>query len=352
MQRKCFHGTVAEKLYYSIQTKVVQIKLRNEITPMILLWQKGGEEINFMNTLDRMNAVIDYVECHLTEELDLKHLASLAYCSIHTFQRLFSYITDISIVEYIRRRRLSSAALELQQSNIKIVDLAIKYNYESPVSFARAFQVVHGITPSEARKSNVSLKMFPKLTFQIIIKGVSEMNYRIVKTESFKVFGLEGIVSTAENTQYYPHEGYIWAEFNNGKADSKYDKLQSDAGKGKLPFHDTMFVQDMCTIHGLMNYNQIDDTTYGYMLCSFVTPESKTDGYKIVEIPASTWAVFPYVKDTGKDAGEIWSELYQTFFEWLPASEFEKLDNPEFEMYGWANDHLTYELWIPVTKKT
>ena len=125
-----------------------------------------------MNILDRMNAVIDYVESNLAEKLDLKHLASIACCSIHTFQRLFCYITDISIVEYIRLRRLTAAALELQQSDIKIIDLAMKYGYESPVSFARAFQVVHGVTPSEARKSNVSLKAFPKLTFQIIINGL------------------------------------------------------------------------------------------------------------------------------------------------------------------------------------
>jgi len=299
-----------------------------------------------------MNAVINYIECHLTEEIDLNNLAGLACCSIHTFQRLFSYITDISIVEYIRRRRLTSAALELQNSDVKIIDLAIKYGYESPVSFTRAFQVVHGVTPSEAKKSNVSLKMFPKLTFQIMIKGVSEMNYRIVKTEAFKVFGLEGIVSTAGDAKYFPHEGEIWAEFNNGRADSKYDKLCIDAGEAKLSFYDTMFVQDMCKVHGLMNYNQIDDTTYGYMLCSFVTAESKTDDYKIVEIPASTWAVFPQdLNDVGKDAGKIWSELYQTFYEWLPASEFEKSESPEFEMYGWANDHLICELWIPIIKK-
>ena len=84
-----------------------------------------------MNILDRINAVIDYIECNLTEEIDLKHLAGLACCSIYTFHRLFSYITDVSIVEYIRRRRLTMAALELQQSDIKIIDLALKYNYEN-----------------------------------------------------------------------------------------------------------------------------------------------------------------------------------------------------------------------------
>ena len=294
-----------------------------------------------MNILDRMNAVIDYVESNLAEKLDLKHLASIACCSIHTFQRLFCYITDISIVEYIRLRRLTAAALELQQSDIKIIDLAMKYGYQSPVSFARAFQVVHGVTPSEARKSNISLKAFPKLTFQIIIKGVCEMNYRIVKTEPFKVFGLEGIVSTVGDERYYPDARAIWDEFNTGNPDDKYSKLSMDVGKTKPPFYDSVFVQDMCEVHALENYNQIDDTTYGYMLCGFVTPDSKTDGYKIVEIPASTWVVIE----------EGFKTAYQTFYDWLPTSEYEKAESPDFQMYGWANDQLYEEVWFSVSKK-
>ena len=179
------------------------------------------------------------------------------------------------------------------------------------------------------------------------------MNYRIVKTEPFKVFGIEGIISTTGDPKYYPHEGAFWGDINGGDpATNKYTILSKAAGEAKPPFYDTMFVQDMCEIHGLMNYNQINDTTYGYMLCSFVTPESKTDGYKIVEIPASTWAVFPHDvnDDAVNDPGKMWSELYQTFDQWLSSSEYEKAESPDFEMYGWA-DHLIYELWISVVKK-
>lgn len=147
-----------------------------------------------MDVSQRLNAAIAYVEQHITEELDYQKLVRLAGCSAYNFQRMFSFIADISIVEYIRRRRLTLAALELQQSDIKVIDLALKYGYDSPVSFARAFQAFHGVTPSEAKKSNVSLRLFPPITFQITIQGVGEMNYRIVKTEPFQLFGIEGLI--------------------------------------------------------------------------------------------------------------------------------------------------------------
>ena len=306
-----------------------------------------------INILDRLNAVVDYVERNITEAIDLNHLANIACCSTYNFQRMFVFITEISIVEYIRRRRLTLSALELQHSDIKIIDLALKFGYESPVSFTRAFQAVHGITPSEAKKPNTVLKAFPRITFQIIIKGVSEMNYRIVKTPPFQVFGLEGIVTTVGDAKYFPHEGAVWNEFNNGQADSKYERLFSDAGEARPSFFDAMFTRsDICRIHGLMNYKQIDENTYGYMLWSFVTPESKSEGYQIIDIPASTWAVFPSDPDDARDAGTVWAELYRRFYgEWLPSSEYEKANSPEFEVYCGTPPKICYELWMPIIKK-
>ena len=301
-----------------------------------------------MNLLDKMNLVAEYIEQHLTDELDLAKLAQLACCSTYNLQRMFSFITDISLGEYIRRRRLTLAALELQQKNVKVIDTALKFGYDSPVSFARVFQAMHGITPGEAKKSNIPLKAFPKMTFQITIKGVSEMNYRIVKTEPFKVFGLEGIVSTVGDAKYFSHEGEIWQEnHRNGK----YEELFADAGQYRLPIYDTMFVREMCKIHGLMNYKKINDTTYGYMQCSFVTPDSKTEGYSIVKIPAATWAVFPSDL-AGWDVSVLDTLNKQFYSEWLPTSEFEKADAPEFEMYGGTPDKGYIELWMPVVKKS
>jgi AraC family transcriptional regulator len=301
-----------------------------------------------VNILDKLNAVIDYIEQHLTDDLDLSYLAGLACSSTYNFQRMFSFITEISIVEYIRKRRLTLAALELQQSDIKIIDLALKYRYDSPVSFARAFQAVHGITPSNARKSNVSLKAFPRMTFQITIRGVREMNYRIVKTPSFQVFGLDGVIPS--NTFSEINFGAVGAIWDKYYKNGGHEKLEKDACNEKLPFYTEMFVEHMCPIHAVSNYKKIDDSNYGYMLCSFVTSESKHDGYAIVDIPATTWAVFPCdADDQCADPGVTFTYLFKRLYsEWLPTSEYEIDDGPQFEMYGWVNDHLYLELWIPI----
>jgi len=290
-----------------------------------------------MHILDRLNAVVDYVECHITDEIDLNHLASIAHCSVYNFQRMFAFITDVSIAEYIRHRRLTLAAVALQQGEMRIVDLALQYGYDSPVSFARAFQTLHGITPSEARKKNTTLKAFPRMTFQIAIKGVKEMNYRIVETESFQVFGLEGVVSLISTAEGIAMPS-VWQFWDANFANGNYDRLFKDAGEARPLLYDTMFVRnDMCRIHGLINYKQIDAVNHGYMQFSFAAPESKMDGYTIVEIPSTTWAVFPSDPEDERDPGEIWPELYRRFYrEWLPSSKYEKANSPELELYGVA----------------
>jgi len=105
-----------------------------------------------MNTVEKLNAVIDYIEKHITEELDLNQLAGIAYSSLYDFQRMFMFIAEISVAEYIRKRRLTLAGLDLQQHNATVTDAALAYGYESPVSFARAFQAYHGVF--QARQKN------------------------------------------------------------------------------------------------------------------------------------------------------------------------------------------------------
>ena len=125
-----------------------------------------------MRTIDRLNAVIDYVENHITEDIDLSYLAAIACSSLYDFQRMFGFIAEMSIVEYIRKRRLTLAGLELRQGKASVLTVAIKYNYNSPVSFARAFQAFHGVVPSKVKGSGVPLQMFPRIFFQITVKEV------------------------------------------------------------------------------------------------------------------------------------------------------------------------------------
>ncbi len=151
-------------------------------------------EVN-MEWVDKMNAALNYIEDNLTENIDFEEVARRACCSSYNFQRMFSFITDTSIAEYIRRRRMSVAALDLQKSDAKVIDVAMKYGYESPISFSRAFSKVHGITPKDAKKSGAALKIYPKISFQISIKGEIPMNYRIETKPAFDVFGIETVAS-------------------------------------------------------------------------------------------------------------------------------------------------------------
>jgi AraC family transcriptional regulator len=110
-----------------------------------------------MDWLDRMNSAIRYIEENITEDIDYDMVAEKACCSTYHFQRMFSFITDIPLSEYIRRRRLTLVAFELQNSDVRIIDLAVKYGYDSADSFSRAFQKVHGVVPSLAREKGARL---------------------------------------------------------------------------------------------------------------------------------------------------------------------------------------------------
>lgn len=148
---------------------------------------KGG---HLMDLLKSMNDAMRYIEDNLTNEIDFKVVARIAHCSEYHFKRMFSFLAGITVSEYIRRRRLSLAAFELTNSKLKIIDIAVKYGYNSPDSFTRAFQNLHGVTPSETRNNGQQLKAFPPMTFQLSIRGGNEMNYRIEQKKAFNIVGI------------------------------------------------------------------------------------------------------------------------------------------------------------------
>jgi len=148
-----------------------------------------------MDWLERMNSAMNYIETNLADNISYDDIAQIACCSTYHFQRMFPFLTGISLSEYIRRRRLTSAAIELQTTDVKVIDVALKYGYQSPEAFARAFKNLHGIMPTSAREQGVSLKAYPRISFHISIKGDVEMNYRIEQRGAFEMFGVYGVVS-------------------------------------------------------------------------------------------------------------------------------------------------------------
>lgn len=143
-----------------------------------------------MEWVERLNDAIGYIEEHLTEEMDYGQLGKIACCSSYHFQRMFTYMAGIPLSEYIRRRKMSLAAADLQGKSMKIIDVAGKYGYSSPTAFNRAFQTVHGIAPSAVKSEGVSVKSFPPILFKITVKGVEEMNYRIETKDAFRIVGV------------------------------------------------------------------------------------------------------------------------------------------------------------------
>lgn len=297
-----------------------------------------------MDWLKRMNRALDYVESNLINEIDMNMVAKMACCSSYNFQNMFSFITGISLTEYIRRRRLTLAAFEIHDSDIKIIDAALKYGYESPVSFARAFQALHGMPPSSARDSSATLKAFPKISFQISIKGASEIDYRIETKDAFDIFGIETISSSIGDKKY-ESPSQLWKRC---QGNGLYEKLFN--ASGDLP---SFISQNLCKIHGAANYRNTEDNTFPYMLCCFSGKNSNMKGYSIAHIPSQTYAIFPSKKfKWDEDFQSVLSTLQKRFYsDWLPTSNYEKVDGPEFEIYGGTPELGYIELWYPVVRK-
>lgn len=292
-----------------------------------------------MDWLKKMNEALNYIEDNLTEEIDFVTVAQKACCSSYNFQRMFSFITDITLAEYIRRRKLTNAAFELQNGDIKIVDLGLNYGYDSPVSFTRAFKAMHGITPTQARKEGAILKAYPRLSFQIIIKGVSEMNYRIETKPAFQVYGVEGIFENKDCISTIPK---FWNKFcENGNGNKMIESLGKDLNN-----------LDEGSIHAVCGYRKISETTFPYMICAFKNPTSKTDGYNIVDVPEATWAIFTSEKHEKDTVTEVTQKLNRRIYtEWFPNSKFDIIEGFDFELYKSDGEKCYEEIWVRVNPK-
>ena len=283
-----------------------------------------------MDWLNNMNSALDYIEANLDGDISYEQVARLVRCSSYHFQRMFPFITGVPLSEYIRRRRLTLAAFELQTTDVKVIDLAVKYGYESAGAFSRAFKSLHGITPSSVREGS-TLKAFPRMSFSLSVKGDIEMNYRIIDREPFEVFGIYTQISTDQEMAFQQ----VPAFFQKCDEELVPDEINALLGR----FHDNH------TMSALFDYT---DTTFKYMLCNFLpkgleVPEKFTK----LSIPAATWAVFDSPE---YDTRALWRRVWA---EWFPSAGYEVVEGPQFEMYyGLASHQNVFsEIWVPVRKK-
>ena len=297
-----------------------------------------------MDLLSQLNVAMRYIEENIAYDMAIKNVSSVTSYSPYHFGRLFYYITNMPLSEYIRKRKLSIAAMELQSIAARVIDLGVKYGYDSADSFARAFARQHGVTPSVARQAGTSLTIFPPLTFQIKIEGVQAMNWRIEEKESFEVFGIEKIFDNDE-TGKVPH---FWDECHqNGSYERLFDAA---GGVRKSGGHGYPREDGSCVVNAVCGYCEPGDNSFPYMICAMKDSDSITDGFKIAQIPKTTWAVFR--SDKSDYAGlEIPVLFNWAYSEWLPSSGYDKAVGPDMEIYYTAPDGKHFEeVWIPVKK--
>ena len=143
-----------------------------------------------MNQLEQLNDAIAYIENHLDGTFDIDEAARIAACSAYQLKRMFPYLAGITLLEYARCRGMTRAAQDLLATNEKVIDIALRYGYESPTAFSKAFRRVHGMSPSDARLPGAKVTLHPRLIFTLSVKGEEPMDYRIIEQPAFRVVGI------------------------------------------------------------------------------------------------------------------------------------------------------------------
>ena len=279
-----------------------------------------------MDLVESLNAALQYIETHLLDETDSEKAAKHVGLSRFYLERTFAALTQMSVSEYIRARRLTLAAQELVSGDQKIIDLALKYGYDTPESFTKAFSRFHGVTPTSARRMSTQLRCQNPLAISIKMEGANQMNYKMEQMEAFRVVGVEKRFHMDTSMQEIPQ---FWAEF-----DAK------GLSKEIVPMFGICFDGDA-------------DGFFPYMICEVLQPGKKVpEGMVTREIPAHLWARFSCA---GALPFAIQSVTKQIYSEWLPTNGmYEVAQNIEIEMYTEGNitapDYYS-EVWIPVKKK-
>lgn len=284
-----------------------------------------------MNWIQGMVNSIDYIEEHITDTLNIRDIAKQANTSPFYYQRMFTVLTDMSVQAYIRNRRLTLAAIELTTSNVKVIDLAMKYGYESSEAFSRAFKKNHGASPTMIRNKKAPIAAFLKLTIQISLKGDLPMNYKLVDKAEFSFYGVKREFSTIDGANF-KEIPLFWQEVME---DGSFSKLM-EKSKGSQCL-------GVC-----MPMNPEKDVVFDYVIGAF--SDEPVEGYDFQRVKAHEWAVFELKGPMSETLQPAWKRI---FSEWFPQTGYQHADLPELEVYfeGDVNAKDYYmEIWIPINK--
>lgn len=291
-----------------------------------------SQEVLLMNWTESIREAIHYIEANITEKITIGDIAKQAMLSPFYFQKGFAMLCGFTIGEYIKKRRLTLAGSELVSSDTKIIDLALKYGYDSPDSFTKAFTRFHGSTPASVRKDGAMVKSFAPLKIKLIFEGGYTMDYKIVKKEAFTVIGVTKVFNYEEASAAVPQ---FWSEY--------YESGKSDTVR---------------SVYGISIDENMDGNEFEYLIADNYNPITEITGdFTTRVIPGHTWAVFACVGTGPQSLPGVHERI---FSEWLPnCKDYEIAAGYNIEMYsdpaeypqGIQDDNYYSEIWIPVRHK-
>ena len=297
-----------------------------------------------MEWISAIQRAINYIEEHLLEDINYEDAAKQLYTSSYEFHRAFSFLTGMTANTYIRNRRLSLAGRELTETDAKITDIALKYGYDTPESFTKAFTRFHGVAPKFAREGTAKLVLFNPLVIKISVEGGKSMDYKIVQTKDKKFIALARTFSNSIINDNENHEiPDFWAEVNANQMLHPIWMLRED-GKRDL--------YGLCTPAKAEDKEGTFDYGIGIIVDEDTAPfdeeELKKEGFRIWDVKAGTYVVFECMGENGDCIGEAWERFYKEF---LPQMGYEAEDETDYELYfDNGRPGLMCELWIPIRK--
>ncbi|NPC91584.1 AraC family transcriptional regulator [Bacillus sp. WMMC1349] len=285
-----------------------------------------------MEWLTKLSKSIEYIEENLTGQISYDEAAKIACCSTYYFQRMFSYVAGVPLSKYIRDRRMTQAAFDIQTHNSKITDIGFKYGYTSPTAFNRAFQNVHGISPTAARTQGAPLKAYLPIRFKVSVTGDESMRYRIEEKEAFRIVGVRIPLSEdmEENSQTVP---IFWEKLWRDHRISEITNLSEQEHQK------------------LLGVNIYSHPHYIFYYVAVATNKPLPKGMEEFEIPSATWVV---LQCDGHYPQSI-QYMYKRFLtEWLPFSGYQYAELPDIEVYPVSDQKPTgghSEIWIAIKKQ-
>ena len=296
-----------------------------------------------MEWLISIRTAIEYMEEHLTDDISAQDVADQVYLSPFFLQRGFSLMTGCGIGEYMRNRRLYQAALDLKETDDRVIDIAFRYGYETPESFTKAFSRFHGVTPSLVRDGSAG-KVFLPLTIKLSVQGGSQMDVKISPMFPFKVIGFQKVF---DNETAYAEIPKFWDEICEKYAYNVY------AGNAPANPYEQALVDNCIGEYGVC-IDDIGGGKFRYLIAGKYTGGAVPEGMVVYEFPRNEWAIFNCI---GPNPQTLQSVNTRIFSEWLPGNlDYELSGNATVEWYDCVNGEMTdpdyhSAIWVPVKRK-